>query len=62
MTSVMALEGVTSSGRLEDVANTCKLMRSSPTVAGFLQCNGRKLKEAEVFRCVFIVYCVFEFK
>ena len=28
--------------------------------AGFLQCNGRKLEEAEDFKCVFVVYCVLE--
>ena len=29
---------------------------------GILQCNGRKLEEAEVFKCVFVVYCVLETK
>ena len=35
-------------------------MLNSPTIAGFLQCNGRKLEEAEAFKCVFVIYCVFK--
>ena len=31
-------------------------------LAGFFQCNGGKLEEAEVFKCVFVVYCVLESK
>ena len=31
-------------------------------LAGFLQCNGEKLEEAEDFKCVFAVYCVLESK
>ena len=31
-------------------------------LAGFLQCNGGKLEEAEYFKCVFVVKCVFESK
>ena len=27
----------------------------SPTIEGFLQCNGRKLEEAEDFKCVFVL-------
>ena len=34
MTSVMALDGVTSFLRLEDVKNTCKCLRNSPTFGG----------------------------
>ena len=49
MVSFMALDGVTS---LKDMTNTCKLMRNSPTIAGFLLCNGGKLEEAEDFKCV----------
>ena len=49
MTSVMALDGVTSFLRLKDVTNL---------FAGILQCNGGKLEEAEDFKCVFVVYCV----
>ena len=26
----------------------------------FLQCNGGKLEEAEDFKCVYVVYCLFE--
>ena len=38
-----------------DVTNTCKCMRNSPTIAGFLQCNGGKLEEAEDFKWVLVV-------
>ena len=31
-------------------------------MAGFLTSNGGKLDEAEDFKCVFVVYCVFESK
>ena len=34
MTSIMALEGVTSFLRLKDATNTCKRMRHSPTIGG----------------------------
>ena len=47
MTSVITLDGV----KLEDFTNTCQrtCMRISSTIAGFLQCNGGKLEEAEDF-------------
>ena len=51
----MALDLVTSFWRLKDVTNTCKRMWNRPTIAGFLQCNGRKLEEAGDFKCVFVV-------
>ena len=62
MTSVMALDGVTSFSRLKDVkthVNVCETVRR---LAGFLQCNGGKLEEAEDLKFVFIVYCEFESK
>ena len=31
-------------------------------LAGFLQCNGGKLEEAEDSKCVFVVVCLFESK
>ena len=62
MTSLMALDGVTSFLRLKDVTITCKGMRRSLRMAGVLQCNGGKLEEAEDFECVFVVYCVLESK
>ena len=31
-------------------------------LAGFPQCNGRELEEAEDFKCIFVVYCVLESK
>ena len=48
----------------KDVTNTCKRMRNSPTIARFLQCDGRKMEEAEDFRRVdmYDVYCVLESK
>ena len=62
MTSVMALDGETSFLRLKDVkthVNVCETVRR---LAGFLQCSGGKLEEAEDFKSVFIVYCEFESK
>ena len=62
MTSVMAFDGVTSFLRLKDIqkhVNVCEAVRH---LAGFLQGNGGKLEEAEDFKSVFIVYCVFESK
>ena len=60
MTSVMALDGITSFLRLKDVTNTCKRMRHSLTIGRIssLQCG--KLEEAEYFKCVFAVNCVLE--
>ena len=60
----MALDGVTSFLRLKDVTNTVKLNKCDIVLvlAGVLQCNGRKLEEAEYFKCVFVVYCVLESK
>ena len=62
MTSLMALDGVTSFLRLKDVTITCKGMQRSLRIGGVLQCNGGKLEEAEDFECVFVVYCVLESK
>ena len=56
MTSVMALDSVTLFQRLKDVINACKRMRNSPVIAGFLQCNGGKLEEAEDVKCVFAIF------
>ena len=61
MTSLMALDGVTSFLRLKDVTITCKGMRRSLRII-VLQFNGGKLVEAEDFECVFVVYCVLESK
>ena len=35
-------------------------MWNSPTIAGFLKCNGGKVEEAEDFKCVIVIYCVLE--
>ena len=60
MMSSMALDGVTSFLRLKDVINTVNVCDTVQLLAGILQCNGRKLEEAEYFKCVFIVYCELE--
>ena len=52
MTSLMALDGVTSFLSLKDVTITCKRMRRSLSIAGVLHCNGgkwKKLKTSNVF-------------
>ena len=55
----MALDGVKLFWRLKDITNTCECMPNSPSIAGFLQCNGRKLEEAEDFKmCVHRFLCV----
>ena len=56
----MVVGGVTSFWRLEDVTNTCKRLRISPTFGGIFQCNGGKMEESEYFKCGFVVYCFFE--
>ena len=62
MTSVIGLDNVTSFLRLKDVTNTSERMQHSQLLARILHCNGRKLEEAEDFKCVFVVYCVLESK
>ena len=42
MTSVMALDGVTSFGRLKDVKNTCKRLQNSPSFGGMSSVQWRK--------------------
>ena len=54
MTSVIALDGVTSFLRLKDVTNTCTVQ----ILAVYPQCSGGKLEEAEDFKCVFNLYCL----
>ena len=49
MTSVVAVDGVTSFLRMKDVTYSCKRMLYSPTIG---QYNGGKLEEAEDFKCV----------
>ena len=58
MTSVIALNGVTSFLHLKDITNTCKRMRHSPTIEGISSVQWGKLEEAEDFKCVFAVYCM----
>ena len=60
MTPIMALDGVTLFSYLKDLTNT--YLDKVQLLAGFPQCNGRKLEEAEDFKNVFVVYCVLESK
>ena len=56
MTSVVALDGVTS---LQLYVNVCDIVQP---LAGIRQYNGGKLEEAEDFKCVIVVYCELESK
>ena len=51
MTSVMALDDVTSFLRSKDVKNACNVnvCETVRGLVGFLQCNGGKLQEVENF-------------
>ena len=60
MTSFMALDDITSFLRLKDVTITFERMRRSLSIGG--SSSNRKLEEAEDFECVFVVYCVLEWK
>ena len=62
MTSLMALDGVTSFLRLNDVTITCKGMRRSLRIGGSSSVQWRKVGKSEDFECVFVVYCVLESK
>ena len=62
MTSIMALDGVTSFLRLKDVTITCKRMRRSLSIGGSSSVQWRKVEKAEDFECVFVDYCVLESK
>ena len=62
MTSLMALDVVTSFLRLKDVTITCKGMRRSLRIGGSSSVQCEKLEEAEDFEYVFVVYCVLESK
>ena len=62
MTSFMVLEGVTLFLHLKDVKIHVHVCDIVYLLAGILKCNGRKLEEAEDFKCVFVVYCVLESK
>ena len=59
MMSVMAMDGVTSFLSLKDVTNTCKRMRNSPTIAGFLPCMAetwKKPKTSNVFSSLILCF------
>ena len=61
MTSFMALDSVTLFFRLKDVTKTRKRMRRL-SIGGSSSVQCGKLGEADVFKCVFVVYCVLELK
>ena len=58
MTSFMALDGVTSFLRLEDVTHICKRMRRGLSIGGSSSVQRRELEGAEDFKFVLNVYCV----
>ena len=62
MTSVMAFDGVTSFNARKTLKTHVKVCETVRRLAGFLQCYGGKMEEAEDFKSVSIVYCVFESK
>ena len=62
LTLVNALDGVTLFWPLKDVKIHVNVCETVKLLAGFLQYNGTKLKEAEDFKCIFFVYCLFESK
>ena len=57
MTSFRTLDGVTSFYAWKTLQ-----IHVNGVLAGVLQCNGRKLEEAEDSKCVFFIYCVLELK
>ena len=61
ITYVVALDSVTSFfwKTLQIHVNLFDTVR---LLAGILQCNGGKLKEAEDFKCVIVIYCVLNLK
>ena len=54
LTSLVASDGVYYSKTFQINVNLCNVVY---VFAGVLQCNGRKLEEAEYFKCIFVVYC-----
>ena len=52
MMSVVALDGVTSFLRLNDITNTCKHMLHSSTIGGISSVQWRKVGRSEDFKCV----------
>ena len=60
MTSVMALDGVTSFNAGKTLQIHVNICNTVQLLVGFPQCNGRKLEEAEDFKSIFVVYCVLE--
>ena len=62
MTSMVALDDVTSFFCLKDVKYSVNVCDTVQLLARFILCNGGKLGEGEDFKCVFVVYCVLESK
>ena len=60
MTPIVELYVATLFLRLKDVTYSLNECDTVQLLAGFLQCNGRKLVEAEDFKSVFVLYCVLE--
>ena len=62
MTSIMEVDDEKLFLSLKDTTNTCKHLQTVKLSAGFLQCIGGKFKEAEDFKCGFVVNGVFKLK
>ena len=62
MTSVMVLDGVTPFLSLKALQIHVNIWDTVQLVAGIIQCNGRKLEEAEDFKCVLPIHCELESK
>ena len=62
MTPFMMLNGVTSFLCLKDVTKACKHKQRSLSIGCSSSVQWRMLEEAEDFKCVFVVYFVFESK
>ena len=54
MTPVVALDGVTSFYACKTLHIHVNICDTVQLMAGFLQSNGRKLKEVQFFKCVFV--------
>ena len=52
MTSVVALDNVTSFLRMKHATKTLDVCDTAQLLAGFAQCNGGKLEEAKDFKCI----------
>ena len=62
MTSFIVLDGVTSFLHMRGVTNTCKPMQSSLSIGRSYSVQWRKVERSQELKCVFVIYCVLEFK